>query len=268
MKWFKHFTDNHRGQSIQNLLDVMGHTGLCYYILMEMCAEKLEKTREEPVSETDCLFRFHRRIVQQSLRVSPVNLKRLLDVCATNGLLSFKFSGNALEISMPILLNLLERNTKKARKTRTESAQKVHLDIDIEKEKEIDVDVESSKSTKKRAKETNNTELNRRVWKSYSDAYSRRYKVDPTRNATVNGQISQLAKRLGEDAIAVVSFYVGHNDGFYVSKTHSIGPCLRDAESLRTQWLRKTPVTKTMIRQFEHSQQYEETAKHIREHGI
>lgn len=268
MKWFKHFSDNHRGQSVQNLLDELGHTGLCYYILMEMCAEKLDKSREETLTESDCLFSFHGRVVRQTLRISPTTLRRLLDVCATNGLLSFEFAGSSIKISMPILLNLLERNTKKARKTRTESAQKTHLEREVEEEREREVERESSKSTKSTPKEKHNTELNKKVWQAYSDAYSQRYKVEPTRNATVNAQISQLAKRLGEDAIEIIKFYLTHNDGFYLSKTHSIGPCLRDAESLRTQWLRNKPITKTTVRQFEQMQQYEETARHIREHGV
>ena len=104
MKWFKHFSDSHRGQSIQDLLDQLGHTGLCYYVLVEMCAEKLEK-EDNGLTEVDCSFSFHTRIVRQNLRISATNLRRLLDVCATNGLLSFEFSGNTLEIKMPILLN-------------------------------------------------------------------------------------------------------------------------------------------------------------------
>ena len=147
MKWFKHFSDSHRGQSIQDLLDQLGHTGLCYYVLVEMCAEKLEK-EDNGLTEVDCSFSFHTRIVRQNLRISATNLRRLLDVCATNGLLSFEFSGNTLEIKMPILLNLLERNTKKARTTRISSAQKVHLDKDKDKDKdkEKNISTEPNKS--------------------------------------------------------------------------------------------------------------------------
>lgn len=139
MKWFKHYVDNHRGRSIQDLMDQLGHTGLCYYLLVEMCAEKLEKG-DEGLTIADCLFSFHTRVVRQMLRISPANLRHLLGVCAANGLLSFEFSGSSLQIKMPILLNLLERNTKKAQRTRIDNAQKTHLDIDIEEDKDKDKD--------------------------------------------------------------------------------------------------------------------------------
>lgn len=99
-----------------------------------------------------------------------------------------------------------------------------------------------------------NTELNRKIWEAYRSAYAARYQKDPIRNLTVNGQISQIGKRLGEEAIEVVKFYVGHNDGFYLKKTHSIGQCLADAESLHTQWVRGRPVTSSLVRQYEKQQ--------------
>lgn len=103
-------------------------------------------------------------------------------------------------------------------------------------------------------KQPPNTELNRKIWNAYSEAYDTRYQKKPVRNATVNGQISQLGKRLGDDAVEVVKFYVGHNEGFYLKKVHPIGLCLQDAEALHTQWVRGRPVTSTIVRQFEKQQ--------------
>lgn len=97
-------------------------------------------------------------------------------------------------------------------------------------------------------------ELNKEIWEAYSKAYFDRYRVEPTRNATVNAQVSQLAKRLGVDAVEIVKFFVRHPDSFYVSKTHSIGLCLKDAETLKTQWLRKKPITKNMVREYDRNQ--------------
>ena len=172
MRWFKHYSDNHRGRSIQDLLDQLGHTGLCYYLLVEMCAEKLEKG-DKSLTEAECLFSFHRRVVRQTLRISATNMARLLDVCAANGLLSFEFSGNTLQIKMPILLNLLERNTKKAQRTRIESARKSPLDIDKEEDKDKDKDKELTKALLSQEKN-----LNREVWITYQNAYRLRYGVD------------------------------------------------------------------------------------------
>ena len=47
------------------------------------------------------------------------------------------------------------------------------------------------------------------IWKSYSDEYYRRYGIEPVRNRTVNGQLTQVIKRLGaEDAPHVAAYYV------------------------------------------------------------
>lgn len=147
MKWFKHHTDNHRGRSIQDLMDQMGHVGLSYYIILEMCAEKLQKNKDETVTEVDCLFRFSQRIVRHSCRISQTNLRRLLDICQTNGLLSWKDAGNEIEISMPILLDLLEKNLKK----RTIRGLRVSSKHPLDKDKDIDKDKEEEKNKERRA---------------------------------------------------------------------------------------------------------------------
>lgn len=144
MKWFKHYADMHEGRSINNLLDVMGHTGLCFFLLQELCAEKLNPSSEN-LEETGTTFQFHPRVVRQKLRISPANLGRLLGVCAANGLLSFELSEKTLQIKMPILLELLDRDAKNARKTRVNTAEKTRLDLDLDldldKDKELTIDV-------------------------------------------------------------------------------------------------------------------------------
>lgn len=93
--------------------------------------------------------------------------------------------------------------------------------------------------------------LNSEIWKAYADAYFHRYKTEPVRNAKVNGQISQLARRLGSEAPDVVRFYVGHNKTFYAAKCHEIGLCLSDAEALRTQWAKGKAITNADLKRFE-----------------
>lgn len=129
MRWFKHFTDNHRGRSMQFLLDEMGHMGpCCYYNLVEMCVEKMDQKSDRTLEEADCLFSFHQRVVRQNLRISPTNLRQLLDICQTFGLFTFQFSGNTLEISMPIILDLLEYDQKKSRARRAQIAPQSRLE--------------------------------------------------------------------------------------------------------------------------------------------
>lgn len=74
------------------------------------------------------------------------------------------------------------------------------------------------------------------AWNAYKAAYSARYGVEPIRNAKVNGQLSQLVKRLGSDAPYVAAFYVAHSGRWYVQKGHPVQALLADAESLHTQW--------------------------------
>ncbi len=110
-----------------------------------------------------------------------------------------------------------------------------------------------------------NIALNSEIWKSYCDAYFDRYSTEPVRNAKINGQIAQLAKRLGSEAPDVVRFYVGHNKSFYVSKLHEIGICLSDAESLRTQWATGNKVTSKQASQADDTATLDSQLKRIRE---
>lgn len=93
------------------------------------------------------------------------------------------------------------------------------------------------------------------TWQAYSDAYERRYKAKPVRNATVNGQISAFIKRIGfDEAPHVAEFYVYHNNSFYVQKMHTVGLLLADAEKLRTEWVTKNTMTNTQARQADETQ--------------
>lgn len=88
------------------------------------------------------------------------------------------------------------------------------------------------------------------VWNSYADAYKRRYGAEPVRNAKVNGQLSQLVKRLGSDeAPGVAAWYVASNNRFYVQKRHTVDCLLADAEGLRTEWATNRRVTETAARE-------------------
>lgn len=107
--------------------------------------------------------------------------------------------------------------------------------------------------------------LNSEIWKAYSDAYFVRYKTEPVRNAKVNAQVSQLAKRLGAEAPDVARFYVHHNKAFYVGKVHEFGLCLADAEALRTQWATGRKVSAREAQSADQTQAFGEQLKRIRE---
>lgn len=143
MKFFKHFTDAHRGRSIQGLLDQLGHMGLTYWILVEMCVEKLDekfdaKNAGERLTESDCEFEFHQRILRQNLRVSATNLRKILDICGTFALLAYQIDGNIVKIKMPNILKSLERTKKKDVRSTSEVQKNDVLDKDIDIDKDVD----------------------------------------------------------------------------------------------------------------------------------
>ena len=82
-----------------------------------------------------------------------------------------------------------------------------------------------------------------KIWDAYKEAYERRYRVAPVRNAKTNSQCASLHKRLGENAVEVITFYLTHNAQKYVANCHPIGFALSDAESLNTQMLNGKAVT-------------------------
>lgn len=87
------------------------------------------------------------------------------------------------------------------------------------------------------------------AWSAYKEAYRKRYKVDPTWNAKVSGQLKHFVKRVpAAEAPDIAKFYVGHNNPRYVASGHAVGPMLLDAEKLRTEWLRGQKITQQEIR--------------------
>lgn len=93
------------------------------------------------------------------------------------------------------------------------------------------------------------------TWAAYAKAYGVRYRVEPVRNATVNGQLANLVSRLGaEEAPAVAAFYVSSNNSRYVSAGHSVGMLVMDAEKLRTEWATGKQGTATQALQADKTQ--------------
>ncbi len=149
MKWFKHYTDNYRGRSVHSLFDDFGHIGpCCYYIILELCAEKLAKNPEKDLEVSEFYFGFSQRFLKQNLRISSTKLELFLNKSSTLGLFSFKKIENNYEIFMPILLDLLDSDFKKTRSRRESDASKTPLDIDreirIDKDKDKELEFTSN----------------------------------------------------------------------------------------------------------------------------
>lgn len=90
------------------------------------------------------------------------------------------------------------------------------------------------------------------VWDTYVDHYRERWHTTPVRNQRANALIKQLVQRLGAAAAAdVARFYVAHNDGFYLQKTHDLQFLIRDCETLHTQMQRGQHITRNDVKQAE-----------------
>lgn len=95
----------------------------------------------------------------------------------------------------------------------------------------------------------------RATWKSYSDAFFNRYRTEPVRNKTVNSQVKSFVQRIGADESPLVaSHFLLNNSQWYVSKGHTFGALLADAEKLRTEWATGQTITSTRARQVDKSQ--------------
>jgi hypothetical protein len=86
---------------------------------------------------------------------------------------------------------------------------------------------------------------------AYASAYLGRYGTPPVRNAMINSQIKSFVSRIGSESPQVAVFYVGHNSRFYLGTCHAVGPMLKDAEKLHTEWATNRTVTQSQAVQME-----------------
>lgn len=95
---------------------------------------------------------------------------------------------------------------------------------------------------------------NAATWDAYSAAYDARYRVEPVRNARVNGQIAQFVKRVpADEAPFIAAAYVRSQNARYVAAGHSVGCLLQDAEKLRTEALTGRGGTLSAARKTDHT---------------
>lgn len=131
MRWFKHFTDNHRGKSVQYLLDELGYFGPFFKdTILEMCAEKLHQFDDRELTEEDCRFEFHRRVVESATRAKQSTVSRALVLGQSANFWKFETDGEYFKIFAPILLDLLDYDSKKSRARRAKIAPHVALRIE------------------------------------------------------------------------------------------------------------------------------------------
>lgn len=93
------------------------------------------------------------------------------------------------------------------------------------------------------------------TWKSYSEAYLKRYREAPVRNKTVNGLLAKFIERVPlAEAPAIAAFYLTHNNSYYTAAMHPVNLMLRDAEKLRTEWATGTRMLAAKAKEIERTQ--------------
>lgn len=127
---------------------------------------------------------------------------------------------------------------------------------------------ETERKEKKPKADDPDAGLRKETWLAYADAYQLRWNVEPKRNATVNATIKNLVARVGEDAPALVRFFLTHNDGYYIKACHPITACLKDHVGLMTQMQRGQQITNADVRQLEKAQQQHAVLKDVAKGGF
>lgn len=119
MKYFKHYSNARRSESLSILIANHGLEAYArYWLLLEFLAEEFDG---ESTS-----FRYHVSTIRELVRVqSWTKLQLVADQLSTVRGLALRQNETVFEIEAPILLDLLNRDFKNARKERDETAPKI-----------------------------------------------------------------------------------------------------------------------------------------------
>lgn len=134
MNFFKHFTHGHSSPAMVSLMNEWGVEGYgAYFILMEMCVDKITKGRDERLTTEHCRVRFHERQLREKLRMRATKVELFLNSCSTLVLLEFVRVEDEFHFYLPNVVKFLDRQSTRAR---PERVQDVPKEKEIEKEKE------------------------------------------------------------------------------------------------------------------------------------
>lgn len=137
MKWFKHYSDNHRGRSVQFLLDELGYFGpFFYYLIYEMASEKLEQMPDKDLDNADCKFIFNLNLICSQARCKTTKVILSLNLGKLCGLWNYTLVEKEVVLEIPILLELLDRRRRRASDKRPTADPKRSLELELELDKE------------------------------------------------------------------------------------------------------------------------------------
>lgn len=187
MKWFKHFTDNHRGITIQTAFGQIGYQAYAVYIIMELCAEKLEKPSGREMAESDSEFTFNRVYFQNQLRMKRKQTDLVLTLFSELGWFGSSSDDFEIRIKFPMLLDLLDSDSKRTRPKRDSIALKSRLELD----KELELDKDKEKEFQKNPAEPSKAN-------AFVAAYCAKFKSRWLENPVITPKDAGIAKRISK----------------------------------------------------------------------
>lgn len=139
MKWFKHYSNASDSVKLSRLVDELGVEGYGrYWLLLELLCEEYDGESTE--------FEVHFRKISAKVQIKfSKKLETFLQKLADFYLIEFRVVGKVYKLSAPILSELKNRDFKKARHDRAESAPKNKIKKKIkDKEKELEAKASST----------------------------------------------------------------------------------------------------------------------------
>jgi len=190
---------------------------------------------------------------EMNTRLTRVNTKMIRRLTSLNTKMITRCL-NHLEQLQLVSIETRDGSVPRQEKRREDKTRKEKIKVPESKKKQKPTKnslvVKQDKSNELSLEFTQAKALRAQIWNAYYLGYEKKYGVPPLRNAKVNTQVLQLSKRLGREAVNVVEFFLSHPKQYYISKTHDLGLCLADAESLRTQYLKNAYVTEDKVKEF------------------
>lgn len=216
MKYFKHYSNARRSESLSILIADHGLEAYArYWILLEFLAEEFDG---ESTS-----FRYHSSTIRELLRIqSWTKLRLVADQLSTVRGIALRQNETVFEIEAPILLDLLNRDFKKARTERAPSA--VYIKNKI-KDKEEDKEEELRKASQPRKAQSTDSDFAKNKGKlfvaTYCELFKQKYGVNPEIIGKDAGIAKRLSKDLSEEKIKlIIGAYFALPDAWLVKVKH------------------------------------------------
>lgn len=139
MKYFRHFSNASSSLKVQRILDEMGLKGYAqYFLLLELLNEKFDGESTK--------VSVHLNEIAAKVRLKfDKSLTNFIQKLSDFELISFQLSGKVYEIDCPILLELMDRDSKFNRTKRVANAKTTTLEEEVELDKEVEKELDKEK---------------------------------------------------------------------------------------------------------------------------